>query len=138
MPARKGNTTGKSTWFKPGQSGNPGGSRNAGAYVSEMFNALCDKTLSEIRHIVSDSKAPISHRVAAKQWLETMSDPDKVNPGAALDRIFDRTSGKPTQVIETTGDLKVKSYGIDPKRIGSSGNTSGKRDKRGTKSTGKA
>ena len=118
MGAPKGNTNGQDTWFKPGNDGNPNGNRRAGEYVQEAVNRLADVTEAEIRSIADDPDASVARRAAAKQWLETLMTPDKANPGAALDRIMDRTVGKAKALVETSGDLMVKSYGIDPKRIG--------------------
>ena len=118
MGAPVGNRNGQRAWFKPGQVGNPRGSRRAGETIREALNHLADRTEAETRSVADDPDASVARRAAARLWLEALQEPRHPNPIAALDQIMDRTVGKPKQVVETSGDLKVKSYGIDPKRIG--------------------
>jgi len=118
MGAPIGNQNGQKAWFKPGQVGNPRGSRRAGEYVREALNHLAEKTEAQLRGIADDPDAPVARRIAARQWLEALREAIHANPGAALDRIMDRTVGKPRQYVGTSGDLRIKSYGIDPRRIG--------------------
>ena len=118
MGAPVGNRNGQKSWFKPGQVGNPRGSRRAGETIREAINHLADKTEAEIRSVADDPDASVARRAAARLWLEALGVLEHANPLAAFDRIMDRTVGKPKQVVETGGELMVKSYGIDPRRIG--------------------
>ena len=92
--------------------------RRAGEYVQGALNHLADKTEVEVRSVADDPDASVAWRVTARQWLEALREPSYPNPGAELDRVMDRTVDKPRQLMETTGDLKVKSCGIDPRTIG--------------------
>jgi len=61
--------------FKPGQSGNPGGSRSAGAYLTEWLNALVLATEADLRRIVQDRRAPVLKRSAAERILHALMPP---------------------------------------------------------------
>lgn len=110
---------GLATRWKPGQSGNPAGRKSAGASVAEWYNALADAGDEEIARIARDKTAPVAKRAAARQWLQAISDrTTKVGlplDGEALDRIADRTVGKPTQAVESrrTEDITVTQVNVD-------------------------
>ena len=55
-----GHNVGANTRFPPGQSGNPGGSRSAGAYISEWINNLCELTGPELEAIASNRDEPVT------------------------------------------------------------------------------
>ena len=81
--------------------------RNAGASMIEWFNRLSgmDPPISddELRRIGKSDKEPIPKRQAAKSLLRSLDDEYAKNgrPYAAddLDRVLDRTEGKPTQRV---------------------------------------
>ena len=86
----------------------PGGrAPNAGASMIDWYNRLTstDPPISddELRRIGSSDKEPIPKRQAAKSLLRSLDDEYAKNgrPYAAddLDRVLDRTEGKPTQRV---------------------------------------
>lgn len=65
----KGNTLARDHWFEPGQSGNPGGSRSAGAWVQEWINCMATMTPAELNAILSEEDQPVARRIAAQRLL---------------------------------------------------------------------
>lgn len=57
--------------FKPGQSGNPGGRKTAGASIKERINQFVEADLSEyqLREIASDKTRGINERTAANRLI---------------------------------------------------------------------
>ena len=91
----------RTTW-KPGQSGNPNGRPVAGASYAEHLNLLVGKLEAEVRAIARDKDAPVHQRMAAKTTLRALTEAyHKGIPKAGndLDRICDRTKGKPHQSL---------------------------------------
>lgn len=88
--------------FKPGTSGNPAGRKTAGAYIREWFNAMVGWKHEKVKKVLDDDKAPMGKRIAARQMLDAMED------GTAIDRICDRTEGKPKQHIDQTIDGNIQ------------------------------
>jgi hypothetical protein len=96
--------------FQPGESGNPGGNRTAGAWVAEHLNALvsaCERgnlTAQDITRIRNDESESWARRTAAKLLLNALSEDEqaqgKLDPGKDLDRIMDRTQGRAVQRAE--------------------------------------
>ena len=94
-----------SAW-KRGQAPNPSGTCNAGTRISAHINALCTAfdegtlTVSDLYRIRTGDSNP-NRRIAAKLFSQSLRDDEevsvgsKLDPGKDLDRIFDRTSGKP-------------------------------------------
>lgn len=54
--------------------------------------------MAEVVSVARDDAAPVNKRSAAVQWLAACE-----GNGQSIDRIFDRTVGKPTQAVELTG-----------------------------------
>lgn len=76
----------------PGVSGNPAGRPNAGAAVAEWYNQMEGWSLERLKKVAADPKAPSSQVAAAQQWLQSRD-----GNGGSLDRICDRTDGRPAQ-----------------------------------------
>ena len=57
------------TRWKPGQSGNPGGSRTAGAWIKEWYNAMASWDEKKLRAVLKDTSAPVAKVTAAQEWL---------------------------------------------------------------------
>lgn len=91
--------------WKPGQSGNPGGSRSAGAYIQEHLNVLAagDLTEIELRTIARDKRMPWTKRAAAERILRTLEAGDIADMEPILDGTKTlaelRESGVNTEVI---------------------------------------
>lgn len=93
---------------KPGEVRNKnGGHRAAGASVKEWINVMQEWTAAEVAAVLEDGDAPMNKRAAARVWLDAASKDKNAAgmpvAGADLDRIMDRTVGKPTQAVELTG-----------------------------------
>ena len=82
----------------------PGRPPNAGASIIEHINRMAMWDLSRVQAAADDPKASCSKRQAAKSLVRSMSDEFAKNgrPFAAddLDRVLDRTDGKPVQRVE--------------------------------------
>jgi hypothetical protein len=93
--------------WRKGQSGNRKGRPAAGLTVIEWYNAMQGKTKDKLEAISKDDKQPVTKRLAADQWLQTISKAMTTAGvpirGEAIDRICDRTAGKPTQHQEISG-----------------------------------
>ena len=87
-----------------GLKGGPGRHKNAGASIIEHINRMSMWDLSRVQAAADDPKASCSKRQAAKSLCRSMSDEFAKNgrPFAAddLDRVLDRTDGKPVQRVE--------------------------------------
>lgn len=89
--------------WQPGQSGNRAGRKSIGASFADWLNVLGSSTAEEWKVIADDPSLPGDKRLAAKSLLRSLSDAYfNATPLAAndLDRICDRTEGKPTQRVE--------------------------------------
>ena len=86
-----------------GLKGGPGRNKNAGASIIEHINTMALWPMDRIEAVADDPKASCSKRQAAKSLVRSMSDEWAKNgkPLAAddLDRVLDRTEGKPTQRV---------------------------------------
>lgn len=98
MGAPKGNTNGKQ--FQPGQSGNPAGRPSAGMSVIEWWNQMREYTVEQLQAVANDESVAQLKRRAAREMLD-----DK---GHSLDRILDRTQGKPSQSMDITADATIR------------------------------
>ena len=88
--------------FQPGQSGNPRGRPAAGAVYVEWLNGMAGKTEKEIQTIADDKTLSAHQRMAARTTLRGLSNEYHGHiPLAAndLDRMSDRTVGKPPQTM---------------------------------------
>lgn len=98
-------------WPK-GTSGNPGGSRTAGAYVSEWYNAMADWSAADLNAVLADASASAAKLAAARQWLNASE-----GNGSSVDRICDRTEGEPVKPIKvSSGSAEVRNYTEDELR----------------------
>ena len=75
--------------FKPGQSGNPNGRKNA---ISDIFNELLDASHEDrtVREAIAERMITIARTGNAKDFFN------------AFDRIIDRTEGKALERIDQT------------------------------------
>ena len=87
------------TAWKPGQSGNPNGRKAAGVSIADWFSAMSDSkqwTPAKLKAVLAkDSDASPAKRAAARQWLTTFEGKTDTAAGQSVDRICDRTTGKP-------------------------------------------
>lgn len=95
---RLGGCTGKG--FMPGQSGNPAGRPSAGAAVREWWNQMQGWSTEQIQSVINDPSASVSKIAAAQQWLKAQE-----GNGTSVDRICDRTDGKPEQPLTLGAEL---------------------------------
>lgn len=94
--------------WQPGDVPNPAGRPNAGAAVAEWFNQMQGWSLEQLEATAADPDSPAAKVTAAKQWLAAMS-----GNGTAVDRICDRTDGKPTQPVDHRGAGEVRNCTTD-------------------------
>lgn len=92
------------TPFPPGVSGNPNGRPNAGAAVADWYNQMEGWTLSQIAAVIADPESSNAKVAAAQQWQQARD-----GSGLSVDRICDRTAGRPKQSMEMqmTGEVEV-------------------------------
>lgn len=110
MTANNGRGNLRPPWPK-GVSGNPGGSRSAGAHYREWLNAMNDWPKADLEAVANNEKAGAVQRQAALTHLRALSVGFyHATPlaGNDLDRIADRTEGKPIARVE------VARVDIDP------------------------
>src|SRR5579863_7438990 len=98
--------------YPPGYSGCPGGKRGtAGAYVREWFNVMATGRMARIKAVPKDPTASTAKKAAARQWIDATSGERSAAgvpiSGQAVDRIADRTEGKPLQRSEATQTLAI-------------------------------
>ena len=110
--------------FEPGASGNPGGSRSAGAHVLEYVNTLCREddgkarfSPAELRKWAeapeTDKRVPIPKRLAASLILACLEGRDR-KAREWLRELLDRTTGKPTQQVRVD-HASVQRAGVRPR-----------------------
>lgn len=149
---------------KPGERRMTGGRKSAGLAIIEWINALQGKTHAEYKAIARDPEAPGNKRVAAIQWLKSLSDATDIGDyselmegsktlsqyvqegrdlrkikrvkrrvdkdgnvsneidldtsgGMTLDRILDRTVGKPVQTMEISTDGSLRPVILAPQGV---------------------
>ncbi len=99
--------------WQPGQSGNPAGRAQGGAYISECLSALLivrddgtpKYTKADIERIAEDLQSAPAMVIAARRIISAMKDGKlprggaDPEPGRDFDRIADRIEGKPTITI---------------------------------------
>jgi hypothetical protein len=86
------------TQYKPGESGNPTGRAKGVTYPGDWIRSMVGLTEEELTEIAGDANEVSSRRMAAKCVLRAMFDGwGKAGPlaGQDLNRILDRTEGKP-------------------------------------------
>ncbi len=109
-PAKQGKGKGRippvENRWKPGQSGNPSGRKCAGLTLKEWFNQMADWSKAQLRATFDDPEASVAKISAARCWLHASSEmtTNSGSPiaGPEVDRILDRTIGKPTQAVDLT------------------------------------
>ena len=101
-----GHSVGVNTRFPPGQSGNPGGSRSAGAHISEWINNLCELSEPELEAIANDRDEPVNRRIAARRLLGACEEGRSGREETAF--VCDRTTGKPRQTVEVARDTSTQ------------------------------
>jgi hypothetical protein len=78
------------------------------------MNSMQDWPLAKILKVSDSETAPAVQRAAARCWLDAMSKDRNAagSPiaGSELDRIMDRTQGKPTQAVDVTSEGKSISF----------------------------
>ena len=83
----------------------------AGGSVKAGLNKMASQTRARIREIARNSSSPVSQVIAARMLIRAAS--NRVNKsgtpiaGPEIDRIFDRTVGRPGQSIEVTSDVRA-------------------------------
>ena len=99
--------------WQPGQSGNPRGSKSAGASMVEWRNRMAHWDEARLRAALADKCLPIAKRLAARDLITALReavdamgrlDPE---PGKIRTRIEERALGKPSQSIDIAGQLSV-------------------------------
>lgn len=83
---------------------------NAGATLMNQIAYLSGKTPEQLKTIAADDDAPLL-RIAAARWLLRCGDDNMLKSGAAaagpeIDRLLDRTLGRPQQHIELDVDTR--------------------------------
>ena len=96
--------------WPPGVSGNPAGRQPAGLSVAEWWNQMQEWTLPELQKVADDPNMPAAKAAAAHQWIAARG-----GAGGALDRICDRTNGRPTQPHTFNGDPLTDVLNSDPR-----------------------
>lgn len=101
---------GHSYQWQPGQSGNPEGRQPAGATVREWFNTMKSWAEGRLETTAQDKDAPAAKRAAAQWWLRILKDGQTKGgqpvAGPELDRLFDRTEGRPNQQVQITSESR--------------------------------
>lgn len=103
------------TRFRRGESGNPAGrATNAGSSIKEWINSMAGWPIAKIENTMNDDEAPAAKRAAARVWVDAMSKDRNASgipiAGGDLDRILDRTLGKPSQSVDMTSEGKGISF----------------------------
>ena len=80
--------------FRKGQRRHVGAGRKAGATYAEWLNVMASLTEAELVAVADNARLPALKRHAARAILR--------GTGEDIDRILDRTIGKPRQSIDTT------------------------------------
>ena len=98
-------------WRKGCTSPNPNGRPPAGASVREFLNLLQFSTREEVEAVMNDPAEPVNKVAAARIWRDACSQ-DRSSAGvpiagAEIDRIADRTDGRPVRL----GEVEPVTYG---------------------------
>ncbi len=111
--ARPGGAIENLTPWKPGQSGNPSGRAKGRRYPGDYLRSMLGDNLAagELQAVARDKSAPVARRIAAKAILAALDDDGKLS-GPALDRLLDRTEGRPGQSVTVTAEARP-----DPARV---------------------
>lgn len=99
--------TGASPW-RPGESGNPGGTVQGQSQPGRWLGKLCDLPEDDLKAITGDSSASASKRAAAQLILDAL-DEDPSTRRRALSMICDRTEGKPGVNLTLTDERSPQS-----------------------------
>jgi hypothetical protein len=97
-----GNQIGSPTRWQPGTSGNPGGSRSAGAWIGEWMNVLCGEPSHALLAVIKNDDEPVAKQIAARRLLGGRSEGRDGREETAL--VCDRTAGRPTQSVQLQED----------------------------------
>lgn len=84
-----------------------GGRPSAGLSIKEWVNQMEKWPRSKLEAVMKDLNAPVAKIAAARIWIDASSKERNSAgmpiAGSDVDRIFDRTEGKPKQAVELTG-----------------------------------
>lgn len=101
--------------FIPGQSGNPrGGGNPAGMTLSWWYSVMADWPMARLTRAAAGNEpgATAAYIAAAKQWLQALCDDctaaGKPIRGESVDRIHDRTIGRPKQAVDVEIDVATQ------------------------------
>jgi hypothetical protein len=109
------------TRWRPGQSGNPRGRPNIGASVMDWTNQMDRWDDDRLRAVMADKAAPRSKKAAAR-WLLDVATQDRTKGGTPvagpeLDRLLDRTLGKPQQQVSVTSTRMSFSLSLGSRQV---------------------
>jgi hypothetical protein len=94
--------------WKPGQSGNPAGRPSFGLSLREWWNQMQGWDEDRLKEVREDESRPAVQRIAARQMILAMTGKSEKFAGEAIDRIADRTEGKPKQSVDVTHDGSIR------------------------------
>ncbi|MBI1338133.1 MAG: hypothetical protein GC164_14405 [Phycisphaera sp.] len=102
-----GHSVGVTTRFKPGESGNPGGTAVGGQKPGRWILVHGDMTTDELQRVLDDPRASMSAKACAHLWLDT-ADPDPNVRRNAWRVLIERAEGKACQPLEVVSPQDPK------------------------------
>lgn len=95
---------------KPGETRNVSGRPKGVRYISELMREYMLLPQEQVQAIATDASRQCAERMAAMQVLLALNADED-----CVDRVLDRTEGKPTQAVQLTGadegPVKVDAFG---------------------------